>query len=157
MILTGALAMPAADAAPETLRIADPTARAFVTASPTDPFVRMQPRQNEALQSWSLDRTSPTVGTRVVNAGTRGCLTVAPSSVPPGDGTPLVQLTCQNSALELWRVVPDNATRAVQFVHLRTGLCMTVEPTSTGRFPQLRLFRCAQPSIPAQQFVLQNS
>jgi hypothetical protein len=151
VVLAGLLAMPVADAAPEVVRIADPAVRAFVTASTADSFVRMQPRQSGDLQGWSLDRSSSTRGTRVINTGTRGCLTVSPTS-PIIEGAPLVRLPCQGQTIELWRVVADSSTRTVRFVNVRTGLCMTVEPVSPGQYPLLRQFRCGQ-SL-AQQFVL---
>lgn len=151
-MVIAALATPAADAAPELVRIADPTARLFVTASTTDTLVRMQPRQVD-LQTWALDRISPTPSTTVVNSTTRGCLTVA-LTVPIVDGVPVVQRPCQGQPIEQWRVVPDNATRTVRFGHVVTGMCMTVDPASTVRFPLLRLFRCTD--SPAQRFTLLN-
>jgi Ricin-type beta-trefoil lectin domain-like len=157
MTLAGALAMPVANAAPEVVRIADSTVRLFATANPpsgADNLVRMQPPQTTGLQSWSLDLNPPTVGTRVINTGTRGCLTISPSG-PIIEGAPVVQLPCQNVSTELWRIVPETSTRTVRFINLRTELCLTIEPTSTGRFPLLRVFRCG--NLRAQQFVLQRA
>lgn len=152
MILAGALAMPVANAVPETVRIADPAVQRFATATTADHFVRMQPRQSSGnFQSWSLDRNSTTASTRVVNVATHGCLTISPLG-PIYEGAPLAQLTCQGSTLELWRIVADTSTDTVRFVHVNSGWCMTIEPLSPGQYPLLRLYRCDQ-TLP-QRFVL---
>jgi len=150
MVLAGALAMPAADAAPEVVRIADPSVRTFVTANTVDIYVRMQPAQTNTLQRWTLDRSSSTTGTKVVNVGTMGCLTISPTG-SIAEGVLLAQLPCQGTTSELWRLVSDSTTR-VRFVNVRTGWCMTVEPTTSVLPPRLRLYRCG--TISAQQFVL---
>jgi len=151
MILTGALAMPAANAAPEVVRIADPAVHTFATASTADQFVRMQPSQSGLLQNWRLDRSSTTASTKVVNVATMGCLTISPLG-PIYEGAPLAQLPCRGTTLELWRIVADSSTATVQFVHVSTGWCMTIEAFSPGQYPLLRLYQCSQ-TLP-QRFVL---
>jgi hypothetical protein len=153
MILVGALAMPVANAAPERALIADPTLQTFVTASTADRFVRMQPRQSNNLQVWTLDRSPLTTSTKVVNVGTAGCLTISPTS-PIAEGVPLAQLACQGTTAERWRIVADSSTSRVRFVNVRTGWCMTIEPNSPGTHPLLRLYRCGQTL--AQQFVIRT-
>lgn len=151
-ILAGALAMPAANAAPEVVRIADPTVRTFATASAVDSYVRMQPpRTTDTLQSWLLDRSATTTGTTVVNVGTRGCLMVSPTG-PIFEGVPVVQLPCRGGTTERWRLVADSTNRTVRFVNVATGWCMTVEPSASVLPPRLRLYRCAT-TLP-QQFVV---
>ncbi|HEY0636032.1 MAG TPA: RICIN domain-containing protein [Pseudonocardiaceae bacterium] len=138
--------------APQLVGIAAADGRTFATATTRDPAVLMVPRDGTAYQRWSVVLTTPTVGTRVVNAGTRGCLGISP--VTPGPvGAPVVQLPCRNDTLELWRIERSGTDTTVRFVHVRTGLCMTtgITPTPPAR---LSLQRCA--NLLDQTYLLVN-
>jgi len=149
--LSAAMVGAPAQAVPQVVGIADPDGRTFATASRSEAFVRMVPRENSALQRWSVELDSTTVGTRVVNAGTGGCLGVS-LLTPTPEGAPVTQERCRNEPNELWRVARTSTEPTVRFVHVRSGLCLTVEAVSPGIHAQLRLNRCA--NLRAQQFRL---
>jgi|GEM_PF-6703496 len=151
MALAGILATPVAQAAPEVVRIADAEVRSFATATTDTRVVTMQPRLDSDLQKWTVDRDSTSVGTRVINNGTRGCLTV-PTTTPPVEGTLIIQVDCVGHTHELWRFRPDTATHTMHIVHLRSQLCATIEAASPSLYPRLRLAECA--NTVRQQFVL---
>lgn len=151
MVVAGALAAPTANAAPEVVRIADLDVRAFATATLDTRVVTMQPRLDSDLQKWTIDRDSTTVGTRVINNGTRGCMTV-PTTSPIVEGTLVIQTGCLGNTHELWRFRPDTATDVVHIVHVRSQLCATIEALSPSPYPRLRLYTCADTA--RQQFAL---
>lgn len=151
MVLAGTLATPMANAAPEVVRIADVDVRSFATATLDTRVVTMRPRLDSDLQKWTVDRDSSTVGTRVINNGTRGCMTV-PTTTPIIEGTLVIQVDCVGHTHELWRFRPDTTTRTVHIVHVRSQLCATIEAASPALYPRLRLYQCADTA--RQQFVL---
>ncbi|HET8642254.1 MAG TPA: ricin-type beta-trefoil lectin domain protein [Pseudonocardiaceae bacterium] len=151
MVLAGTLAAPMANAAPEVVRIADAELRSFATAALDTRLVTMRPRVDSDLQKWTIDRDSATVGTRVVNNGTRGCMTV-PTTTPIVEGTLVIQVDCVGHTHELWRFRPDTTTNTVHIVHVRSQLCATIELASPSLYPRLRLYTCANTA--RQQFVL---
>lgn len=151
MVLAGILAAPTAQAAPEVVRIADADVRSFATAALDTRVVTMRPRLDSDLQKWTVDRDSTSVGTRVVNNGTRGCLTI-PTTGSIVEGTLIIQVDCVGHTHELWLFRPDTTSRTVHIVHLRSQLCATVEAASPALHPRLRLYQCANTA--RQQFTL---
>jgi hypothetical protein len=139
-LLTCLLTAAPATAAVQVVRIANPNLSTFATASLADDFVRMQPLRTTDLQRWTTENISPTVGTRVVNIGTHGCLAVSPT-IPIVEGSPVVQRPCINHSSELWRLLVSSTNQTVQFVNAYTGMCMTIDSTSSSQM--LRQFRCS--------------
>jgi hypothetical protein len=144
VVLTGMLAMPVANAAPQVVRIAD-LAGLFATASTTDRTIQMHPRQ-ASHQSWLMDSASAR-GTQVVNTNTRLCMGLGPGW--PADGTLVVQVICGGGAVEFWRVEAGSSAGTVRIVNARTLQCLTTTSLSPR---QLRVFRCA--NTRAQLFTL---
>lgn len=82
-------------------RIGDLDARTFATASTTTKLVTMQPPiTSVGYQYWNFSDT--TVGTKVTNRATGGCLMpdVSSSTIPP----PIIQAPCTGSRVEFWKI-----------------------------------------------------
>lgn len=108
-------------------RIADIDSRTFATASSTTRLVTMQPPSTVVgPQHWVFSDT--TLGTRVANAATGGCLGIPTtwSTVYP----PIVQEPCDNRSTEYWRIV-SSTTDVVIFRNVGRDGCMAVDPSST--------------------------
>jgi hypothetical protein len=92
-------------------RIGDLDARTFATASTTTRLVTMQPPiTSVGYQYWNFSDT--TVGTKVTNLATGGCLMpdVSSSTTP----MPIIQAPCQGSRIEFWKIT-SATTSSVMF------------------------------------------